>query len=116
MWSKLQSVFDFLALPYYRQGSLADGDETPEAYYTFWNRDTTDLSHYDNESHRVEWTWEVWSFTDNADDIYSMMDNFIAAAKYNGFIIIGKGKDIATSVPTVFGREITIKYIEIMEG
>ncbi len=116
MWSKLQEVFDYLALPYYRQGSLADGEETPDAYYTFWNTASADLSHYDNNAHRVEWTWQVWSFTDNADDIYVIMENLINAATEAGFIAIGKGKDIATVSPTLYGREITLKFIEELEG
>ncbi len=112
MWDKLQEVFDFLALPYYRQGSLTEDDDIPESYYTFWNTSTTDLSHYDNEPHRIEWTWQVWSFTDNAEDIYGIMDNLINAAVTAGFIAVGKGKDTATVSPAVYGREITLKYIE----
>jgi hypothetical protein len=115
MWSKLQEVLDYLALPYYRQDSLGDDDETPEAYYTFWNRNSSDLSHYDNEPHRFEWLWVIQSFTDDPNDIYDIMENLITAAEDKGFTADGRGKDIATASPTLFGREITLKYIENKE-
>lgn len=112
MWSKLSEVFEYIGLPYYRQGSLAEDDETPESYFTFWNDSTADLSHYDDEAHRIEWTWRIWCYTDNAADIYSLAESFISAATDKGFIVIGKGKDTDTASPTVFGRSVTVKYIE----
>ena len=116
MWSKLQEVFDYLALPYYRQGSLAEDDDIPESFYTFWNTDTKDLSHYDDEPHRIEWTWRVWAYTDDASEIYSHADNLIAAAQASGFIVIGRGRDIDAASPTTYGREITLKFIEELKG
>ena len=38
MWELLESIFNELGLPYFRQGSLSqDGDYPYPSFYTFWN-------------------------------------------------------------------------------
>lgn len=112
MWSKLEEVFEKLELDYSRQGSYAEDAEYPNSFFTFWNFDTPEGGFFDNKANRAVWFWQVYYYTNDASTLYSEMQKFIRLAKDAGFIVEGKGTDIASDRPDYFGRMITIKYLE----
>jgi len=115
MWSKLEKVFEKIGLDYDRQGSYSDEDEYPSSFFTFWNYDTPEDGFYDNESNRAIWFWQIYYYTNDPSTLYSKMDEFIALAKQEGFIVEGRSKDIQSDRPDYPGRMTTIKYIEVYE-
>ena len=112
MWSKLENLFIKMNLPYYRQGSFQDGESIPESLFTFWNADTPENGFYDNEAHEAVWVWYVYFYTKNPALIYSTMEQFVAYAKADGFILQGKAHDIPSDEPNYFGRYVALKFIE----
>lgn len=112
MWEKLEEVFEQLELPYSRQGSYEEDSELPESFFTFWNMDTPEGGYYDNEAHKAIWLWGIYFYTKDPSLIYSKLDEFIRISKDKGFIIEGRGRDIASGTPDFFGRYVVVKYIQ----
>lgn len=111
---ELFNLFDEIGLPYFRQGSLSDADYKP-SFFTFWNIDTPNDSFYDNSEHRYIEYVQVGFYTNDANKIYSVMDDFIARAKQKGFVVDGRAKDANADKENYFGRVCYIKIIHKVE-
>lgn len=111
---KLFDLFDEIGLPYFRQGSLSDADYKPE-FFTFWNIDTPNDSFYDNAEHRFIEYVQVGFYTNDANKIYSGMDDFIEKAKQKGFVVQGRAKDANADKDNYFGRVCYIRIIHKLE-
>lgn len=112
MWSKLEPIFEQLQLPYFRQGSFADDEEMPGSFFTFWNADTPERGYFDNKANCAVWYWYVYFYTNEPSLLYSKLDEFIKLCKGAGFIVEGRGKDIASGQVDYLGRYVQIKYVE----
>ncbi len=112
MWAKLEPIFEAVGLPYSRQGSYNDGDELPPSFFTFWNVDTPEGGYYDNEAHQAVWYWYIYFYTTDPAILYSKLDELIKLCKAAGFVVDGRGKDIASGEPNYLGRYVPIKYVE----
>lgn len=112
MWSKLEEVFEKMGLPYSRQGSYSDESEYPASFFTFWNPEATEEEYYDNGAHRAIWYWDIYYYTNDPSTLYGKMDEFAKLAKEAGFILDGRGNDIASDRPDYPGRTISIIYLE----
>lgn len=100
---KLFDLFDEIGLPSFRQGSLSDEDYKP-SFFTYWNIDTPNAAFYDNdESCFIEYI-QVGFYTNDANKIYSVMDDFIERAKQKGFILAGRAQDANADKDDYFGR------------
>lgn len=108
----LFDLFEEIGLPYFRQGSMSDEDYAP-SFFTFWNIDTPQDSHYDNELHRYNEYVLIGFYTNNANLIYAQMNDFIERAKFKGFVIAGMPQDTNADKPNYFGR---FCYIRIIKG
>lgn len=107
---KLFDLFDEIGLPYFRQGSMSDEDYQP-SFFTFWNIDTPSLRHRDNdEKSYVEYV-QVGFYTNNAEIVYSQMDDFITRAKQKGFVVEGRAKDANADKANYLGRVCYIRII-----
>lgn len=106
----MQEVFKLLnktALPYFRQGSLAD-KEYPPSFFTFWNVDTPELSFYDNEGRRYNQITQICFYTNDANLIYSKMDEFVKLAKAAGFTC-SRPKDAPSDKANYSGRLVMLQ-------
>lgn len=112
MWTKLESIFKELGLPYSRQGSYTDDSEYPPSFFTFWNPNTPEGMFYDNKAVKCDWYWDIYYYTNDPSTLYSKMDEFAELAKKAGFVLDGKAYDIASDRPDYPGRTIRIIYIE----
>ena len=112
MWSKLEEVFEKIGLPYDRQGSYSDESEYPRSFFTFWNPNTKEGAFYDDKAHRAEWHWNVNYYTSDPATLYSQMDEFIKIAKEVGFVVEGRGYDVASDRPDYPGRMVRVIYLE----
>lgn len=111
---KLFDLFDEIGLPYFRQGSMSDADYKP-SFFTFWNIDTPNDSFYDNRETRYVEYVQVCFYTNDANLIYSQMDDFIARAKQKGFAVQGRAHDTPADRDDYYGRFALIKIINRVE-
>lgn len=107
---KLFGLFDEIGKPYFRQGSLSDEDYKPE-FFTFWNDNTPNDSFYDNHETRYVEHVQVGYYTNDANKIYSGMDEFIEKAKEKGFVLDGRPRDANADKDGYFGRVCDIRII-----
>ena len=109
--NELFEIFDELGYEYFRQGSLTD-EYYPDSFFTFWNFDTPNLRHRDNESKEYSINVMVYFYTNKANLIYKVLDeDFIKLAKEKDFIVEGKPHDAPTDKDNSSGRLVQIKII-----
>ena len=109
---KLFDLFDEIGLPYFRQGSLSDEDYKPE-FFTFWNIDTPNTQHRDNEAKEYTPYIQIGYYTNDASKIYSQLDEkgeFYKKAKAKDFTFNGRARDANADKDNYFGR---VCYIRI---
>lgn len=103
----LQSLIELLEtydLPVHRQGSFSRTEEYPKAFFTWWNPDTEDISYYDNAPDATVWDVDVNFYSVSPKQVYETIDDVISKMKEAGWIISGRGYDVASDEPTHFGR------------
>lgn len=113
MDENLIAVLETFGYPVYRQGSLSDTDTYPDSFFTFWNNDSPDHSHYDNTDYGTEWDFDVNFYSNNPDLTYSVLLEARTLLKENGWVIPEKGHDVMSDEPTHTGRGITALFLEI---
>ena len=107
---------DEFNLPVYRQGSMSDDATYPEEFFTYWNNDSEDHSHYDNKDYGYVWDIDVNFYSTDPDRTYSVIDTVAALLKSHGFTIDGRGHDVMSDEPTHTGRGIEVLYLQIGES
>lgn len=113
MMQKLFELFEEIGFPYFRQGSLSDADYQPY-FFTYWNVDTPNDSFYDNSEHRFIEYVQIGFYTNDAENIYSVMDDFIKRAKAKRFVVEGRPKDANADKKDYFGRVCYIRIINTL--
>lgn len=106
---QLLSTFGY---PVLLQGSLEPNESYPDSFFTFWNSETPDGSHYDNDAIQYIWNFDVNFYSKDPALVNSVLLNAKALLKQNGWIVPGKGYDLPTDEPTHTGRGIDVIYLE----
>ena len=101
-----------LGYPVIRQGSMSDDTSYPDHFFTFWNNDSSDHSHYDNAEYGIVWDFDVNFYSINPSKTYSVLREARAALKKAGWIISGEGYDVASDEPTHTGRGMNATYLQ----
>lgn len=101
-----------LGYPIFQQGSLSEEEPYPESFFTFWNNETNGDEFYDNEEHSYIWNFDLNFYSSNPKLVNTKLLEAKALLKKVGFIITGKGYDIASDEATHTGRGINILKIE----
>lgn len=96
--------------PCYLQGTVS-GEVYPRTFFTFWNFDTPE-DYADNKPVRCVWSYWVYCYSDDPDALDTALNSAIDNLRAAGFIVQGRGEDIASDRPTHTGRMITVYYIE----
>ena len=112
MEDELILLLESLGFPAYRQGSFQEGDKYPDTFFTFWNNETPDHSHYDNRTYGFDWNFNIYIYSNDPSLTYSGLNDAIALLKENGWIVDGKGFDAISDEPTHTGRGVQIYYLE----
>lgn len=112
MKDALISLLETFGYPVRLQGSLAEDEAYPESFFTFWNNDTPDGSHYDNNPISYVWDFDVNFYSTNPTLVNTVLLEARKLLKTHGWIISGKGYDVATDEPTHTGRGINVSYME----
>lgn len=108
----LITLLESFGYPVFLQGSLSEDEAYPESFFTFWNNETPDGSHYDNNAINYIWNFDVNFYSVDPELVNTMLLNAKALLKQNGFIVGGKGYDIASDEPTHTGRGINVLIVE----
>ena len=90
----------------HRQGSLAGEAEYPDSFFTFWNNDSGDGSHYDNQAVSCIWDFDVNFYGTDVALVYRTMDDAI---------ISGRGYDVPSGKQSHIGRGVNALYVERLE-
>lgn len=98
--------------PVFQQGSLAEDEAYPDAFFTFFNNDSYDALFYDNAEHETVYDFDVNIYATDPELVNGALLNAKKLLKSNGFIVDGAGYDVASDEPTHTGRGIAVTYIQ----
>lgn len=113
MEDNLIQILEAFGYPVYKQGSMSDDAQYPETFFTFWNNESVDHSHYDNSEYGTVWDYNVYIYSSDPENTYSVLNDARATLKAAGWIVSGKGYDVASDEATHTGRGINALYLEI---
>lgn len=98
--------------PVMQQDSLNEDEQYPETFFTFWNNSTDESSHYDNKPNNYVWDFDLNVYSSNPEMVNSLLLEAKEKLIEVGFIVNGKGHDVASDEPTHTGRGINVQIIE----
>lgn len=113
MEDKVIEILQTFGYPVLRQGSLSEDEDYPQTFYTFWNIDSPDHAHYDNEDYGTAWAYQIAVYSSEPATAYKALKDAITAFKGNGWVVPSKGYDVASDEPTHIGRATEIYYLEV---
>lgn len=108
----LIGVLETLGYPIYLQGSLNPNEPYPDSMFTFWNRDSWDDEFYDNKENVTIWQFDVNFYSIDPNLVNSVLVQAKTLLRQNGFIVSGKGHDIASDNDSQTGRGLNVYKIE----
>lgn len=108
----LIQLLETFGFPVRQQGSLTENEAYPQSFFTFWNTDSYDISHYDNHAISYSWDFDINFYSTDPALVNSMLLSAKALLIKNGFIISGYGYDVASDEPTHTGRGMHALYVE----
>lgn len=112
MKEELIATLEEFGYPVYLQGSLAEKAPYPDSFFTFWNNETRDQSHYDNKPLDFVWDFTVFFYSTDPALVNRVLVQTKNKLKAKGWIIGGKGYDAASDEPTHTGRALDVLKVE----
>lgn len=112
MRDRLINILAEFGYPVRQQGSLSPTEPYPSSFFTIWNDETEDLSHYDNDAISYTWQFTVYFYSNSPDLVATIPLEAIDALKSTGWIINGRGYDVPSDEITHTGRAFDCIYIE----
>ena len=106
---ELLNTFDY---PVILQGSLGQSEKYPKSFFTFWNDDTSDGSHYDNEAINYVWTFTINFYSSDPALVNTVLLQVKQLFTSNGWIVPGKGYDVPSDESSHTGRSLDVIFIE----
>nr|DAT39397.1 MAG TPA: hypothetical protein [Caudoviricetes sp.] len=113
MEDALIEILESLGYPVIRQGSLAPDEAYPDSFFTFWNNDSPDHSHYNNSACGTDWDFDVNFYSTDPGLTYSILATAREKLIHANWIVPGKGYDVASDEVTHTGRGMRIYYLEV---
>ena len=110
MKDKLIQLLESFQYPVYLQGTLSGS--YPESFFTFWNNNSYDNNHYDNDAVSFTWSFDVNFYSTSPALVNTVILAAKALLREHGFIIGGQGYDLVSDEITHTGRGITVLVIE----
>lgn len=112
MKEELIKILETFNFPVFQQGTLNKDDLYPDSFFTFWNNDSADDEFYDNKENAYIWDFGVNFYSNDPNLVNTKLLEAKKIFKQNGFIVRGKGYDVASDEPTHTGRGINVLKIE----
>lgn len=109
----LIELLESFGYPVIRQGSLKADEEYEDHFFTFWENDSYDGSHYDNDATSNVHNYDVNFYSIDPAMTYSMLKEAKKLLKQNSFVISGDGHDVGSDEPTHTGRGMNVLYLQI---
>lgn len=107
----LISTLETFGFPVMLQGSLLPNEPYPDDFFTFWNNDSSDGTHYDNAAASVLYSYDVNFYSNNPEHVYSVLRDAITRLRNVGFVISGDGYSVASDEPTHDGRGVDVEFL-----
>lgn len=112
MEDELQTILESFGYPVYRQGSMSNDEKYPSTFFTFWNNDSPDHAHYDNNEYGTNWDFTIYVYSENPILTYSLILDAKRAFKAAGWIAPSKGFDVDSDQPTHTGRGLEVYFLQ----
>ena len=109
----LIELLESFGYPVFLQGSLSVDEPYPNSFFTFWNNNSNTDTYYDNDEYKIVWNFDLNFYSSDPALVNTKLIEAKALLKQNGFIVSGKGYDIASDESTHTGRGINVLKIEI---
>ncbi|MCR5652229.1 MAG: hypothetical protein K6F88_00345 [Ruminococcus sp.] len=113
MKEKLLELLSTFGYEIFLQGSLNKEKPYPDTFFTFWNNNTVDGNHYDNDAISYVWSFTVNFYSTDPELTNSVLLQARTLLKQNDWIVDGKGYDVPVDEPTHTGRAIDVLYLEM---
>jgi hypothetical protein len=113
MEDQLIELLELFGYPVLRQGSLSEDESYPDHFFTFWNNDSSNHSHYDNDEYGTDWDFDVNFYSMDPEKTYSVLAQARQKLKEAKWIIPSKGYDVASDEVTHTGRGMEVHYLEV---
>lgn len=97
-----------------QQGSVPA--DMPESYITYWGDPSTDNLNVDNKTASVDYPFTVIFYTTDWENIYSRFDELISLLEAKGYVMDGRGFDIASGLDDYSARCIEVTKTEKIGG
>lgn len=105
----LLATFGF---PVRLQGTFAKDENYPAAFFTFWNDETYDGAHYDNDAVAFVWAFTINFYATDPALVNNILKQVRTLLRAHGWIINGVGSDTPVDEPTHTGRSIDALYLQ----
>lgn len=112
MEDKLIELLSTYNFPVYRQGSFTEGQQYPSSFFTFWNPESPDHNHYDNNNYGTDWMFNVYFYSTDPELVYKSIADARILLKQNGWIVPSKGFDVASDESTHTGRGLEAYFMQ----
>ena len=112
MKDELIAVLQTLKYPVYQQGSIGSSQKYDDSFFTFWNNDSWDDNHYDNNPASWTWSFDVNFYSTSPALVNSVLLQAKALLVASGWVISGKGHEVASDEITHTGRGMTCLFKE----
>lgn len=112
MEDRLIEILESFGYPVYRQGSMSDDEEYPTTFFTFWNNDSPNHSHYDNDEYGTAWDFNIFVYSSDPVMTYSLLIDARNALKADGWITPSKGFDAESDEKSHTGRGLNVLFLE----
>lgn len=108
----LIKTLETFGYPVILQGSLGKDETYPDSFFTFWNNDSYDGSHYDNVPIGYIWDFDVNFYSTDPALVNTKLLEAKTKLKQQGFIVPGKGHDVASDEIGWTGRGMNVICVE----
>lgn len=112
MINTLIEILKTLEVEVYQQGSFTSTSEYPDRFFTYWNDNTIGKNFYDNKETKTEWYFTIHYYAPDPAECLDMILKAKAELQKNGFIVSGKGMDVASDSNYHAGRMIEAIFLE----
>ena len=112
MEDNLINILESFKVPVFRQGSMSNEAVYPSTFFTFWNNNSPNHAHYDNDEFGTAWDFSIFVYSDDPSTTYSLLSDARSALKAAGWITPSKGFDVPSDEATHTGRGLEVFYLE----
>lgn len=106
----LIEILSSFGYPVALQGSLGQDEDYPESFFTFWENDSFDGSHYSNQATSEIFDYDVNFYSSDPSLVYEILKQAKRKLVENGFIISGSGHSVPSDEQTHTGRGMNVFY------